>query len=39
MLRTAAFKHFSAPVYMNENRLLVVASKEAESIVDLRALA
>ncbi len=38
MLRTAGFQYFSAPYYPSEGRLLLVASKKRESILDLRAL-
>lgn len=38
MLRTAGFKYFSAPVYVQENRLLVAASKRDPSLLDVRAV-
>lgn len=38
MLRTAGFKYFSDPVYMTESRLVLVASKKSDSILNLRAL-
>ena len=38
MLRTAGFKYFSAPNYLRENRLLLIASKKADSILELQAL-
>jgi len=39
MLRTAGFKHFSVPIYLTKNRLLVAASKSEHSLLDLTALA
>lgn len=38
MLRTAGFKHFSKPIYLTEKRLLLMASKHANSRLDLKAL-
>ena len=38
MLRTAGFTQFSAPCYLAEGRLLLIASKQRESLLDLRAL-
>lgn len=38
MLRTAGFKHFSAPLYLTERRLVLAASKKSESIVKLGAI-
>ena len=38
MLRTAGFKHFSRPIYMSEARLLLIASKQSDSILNLGAL-
>lgn len=38
MLRTAGFKYFSAPIYMAETRVLLLASKKSHSILDLQAL-
>src|SRR5712691_12455304 len=38
MLRTAGFQHFSRPIYLTENRLLLMASKQAESRLDLKKL-
>jgi tRNA (mo5U34)-methyltransferase len=38
MLRTAGFRYFSAPYYLQENRLLLVASKKNDSILDFQAL-
>lgn len=38
MLRTAGFKHFSAPVYVQKNRLLLAASKREPSLLDVRAV-
>ncbi|MBI5033446.1 MAG: DUF1698 domain-containing protein [Chloroflexi bacterium] len=38
MLRTAGFKYFSAPVYVMERRLILIASKKSDSRFNLRAL-
>jgi tRNA (mo5U34)-methyltransferase len=38
MLRTAGFKYFSTPIYLAESRLLLVASKREDSLLDLLAL-
>lgn len=38
MLRTAGFKHFSKPCDLSEGRMLLVASKQSDSILDLQAL-
>lgn len=38
MLRTAGFKYFSPPCYLAESRLLLVASKKENSILNLAAL-
>ncbi len=38
MLRVAGFKFFSKPVYVNESRLVIIASKKSDSILNLRAL-
>jgi len=38
MLRTAGFKYFSKPCYLNTTRLLLIASKKSDSILDLQAL-
>lgn len=37
MLRTAGFRHFSAPVYASDGRVEMIASKNPSSILDLRA--
>lgn len=37
MLRTAGFEYFSAPVYFTEGRMLLLASKKRDSMLDLRA--
>jgi hypothetical protein len=39
MLRTAGFQYFSQPVYMNGSRLLLLASKRRDSLLDLSAIA
>jgi tRNA (mo5U34)-methyltransferase len=38
MLRVVGFKHFSVPIYLTETRLLVAASKNEHSLLDLPAL-
>lgn len=38
MLRTAGFKHFSAPRYLGKERLMLIASKRSDSILNLQAL-
>lgn len=38
MLRVAGFKYFSPPVYLIEGRMMLVASKKSDSILDLQAL-
>ncbi len=38
MLRTAGFKYFSAPCYLTESRLLLLASKASQSTLNLQAL-
>lgn len=38
MLRTAGFQHLSDPVYITESRLLMVASKIRDSLLNLRVL-
>jgi hypothetical protein len=37
MLRTAGFVHISRPVVLHETRLLLVASRKQDSILDLEA--
>jgi hypothetical protein len=38
MLRTAGFRYFSSPCYYDEGRMILIASKRTNSILDLRAL-
>jgi hypothetical protein len=38
MLRAVGFTHFSTACYPEQTRLLLVASKRAESLLDLRAV-
>lgn len=38
MLRVAGYKYFSKPVLLNESRMVLAASKSADSIVNLQAL-
>jgi tRNA (mo5U34)-methyltransferase len=38
MLRTAGFRYFSAPVHLTETRLMLIASKQHQSLLNLQAL-
>ncbi len=38
MLRVAGFKYFSPPIYQTPNRLILIASKRSDSILNLAAL-
>jgi hypothetical protein len=38
LLRVAGFRHFPAPIYQTPSRLLLIASKRSDSILNLSAV-